>query len=264
MINGGGGKNRYLMGIQCALAMEDVPGSPKYAFLSQECRAEGVFALTSTGPLSGSKPRMRRWWQRVNRQFYDPNTIFVRPAYEFVVLHTWDGTHAFRTGVHVGKPAGSKPTPVYPSTLNVEYVTPNYLSFDEVYEKVTSGTMRPKDLFMHVSWSGLSLYCRCNYINYPNCELLPGIQYLQPISGQVCYYENDRFFIAYVACSVQSDGIQRVEFCVRDAFNVIDVAIGSKKLAPLFPVLRWFTPVWIHEYARPVSVDGTCRFYTYS
>ena len=260
MINGLGNRNLWLTGMQCALTMDDPQRETRYAFLSQECRAENVLALADQEVMSG----WRRWWKQRTRQYIDSRTIFGRPPVEFVVLQTWDSTYAFHSRVYVGKPINSRDRISFASRINIDYVSPKYLSFDEAFERVNSGDVCPKDLFMHISWGALNLFCPCRYINYPNRDFLPDVKYLQPISGQVCYYEDGNFFVSYVACSVQADGTKRVEFCVRDTVNVIDAAGGTKKLSPLFPLMKWFYPVWFHEYSKPVPVDGTCEFYTYS
>lgn len=237
------GPNSYLTGVQCALSLEEPDSEPKYAFLAQGCRYENVIAQEKASE----------------------STIFGRPPGERAVLHTWDGVYAFRTRTYVGRSAPSRTLHLSPSKINIDFMTPRYLSFDETFELVSTGRISPRDLFMHIRWGqGLSLYCRCENTNYPISELRPGEKYLQPLSGQVCYYENGSFYIAYVACSLRHDGSQHVEFCVRDSVNVVDTAHNSGKLRSLFPLIRRILPVYVHEYTRSVPVDGQCRFYTYT
>ena len=243
MVNGYGSGNQWLTGIKSALSLDDGEEGTKYAFLSKECRAENVLGASATG---------------------NP-TIFTKwAAYEYVALQTWDGTYAFRAGVHMFKRKGFSPSSCSPSITKVDYVTPNYLSFEEAFQRISLGKDNIKDLFMHLSWGdGLNLFCPCVYINYPNTDTRPDPKYLQPIMGHVAYYENGRFYMAYVACSMIEGQPDQIEFTIRDTVNVTDLAVrGGRRFTLIRPMMRLICPVWTEEYSRTVTVAGHCSFYT--
>jgi len=242
MIHGRGKPNLWMTGAQCALSLDDPQGNTRYAYLAQECQFEDVAAL---------------------RDSKDAR-IFREPPGEFVVLQTWDGPFVFRTKAHVAQSLAYREVYGPISRILVDPVAANYLSFDEAFESISAGTAMPSNLFMHVSWGpGLNLFCKCRYINFPNEDEWTTNRYLQPISGQVCYYENGQFFIGYVACSVVDGSTSRIEFSLRDRVNFFDIARGPRGFRRLAPLLRRFSPIWVHEYARYVTLEGQCRFYTY-
>lgn len=247
MINSYLSENSYNTAIQCALALESTEEETKYAFLAQECRFENVLADGAV------------IFEGLSR-----NRIFDRTPGELVVLQTWTGPYAFRTRGYLGKMTPYSTPHQNSSKVNVEYVVPKYLSFDETFELVREQRILPQNLYMQVSWGeGLNVFTPCRYINYPNSQLKPESRYLQPISGQVCFYEDGEFFIGYLACCLRDDYSQHIEFCIRDSCSVVDLLHGARKLLRIFPILKKIIPIYFHEYVKPVVVTGDCRFYIY-
>src|SRR5262249_24485330 len=142
--------------------------------------------------------------------------------HESCVAVTWDGVFHLRHGTAKGV-RGYERAP-FDSTISCPATKVSPVLFDKVLELGRAGTL-PR-LFLSICYEHegeqYRLHAPARYINFP----APGRDdvYLQPISGNVLFYERGRFRTAYVAAHIRRDNTAHVEFIVRDEINVLNAS----------------------------------------
>ncbi len=250
MINGFGLANQWATEIQSVLVISR-DGRDDTAYLGQECRAESVIGA------SGGK-----------------DTIFRGSAYEMCVAQTWDNAIIFRAGAYLSPAspwkAGKNRTGVfeYPSKVVCPDVEARVISKDTLYSDLVKKNVSIRNLFMRISWESgderISIYCPLRYINFPRDQ---ESWYLQPISGHVLYYDEGIFYIAYVACSVNSESSEaRIELVCRMPTSILELkskGVIAKMISVLLDLTRLSKGLLMDDFMKRVVLSGACEFYKY-
>ncbi|OHC73302.1 MAG: hypothetical protein A3G18_12145 [Rhodospirillales bacterium RIFCSPLOWO2_12_FULL_58_28] len=262
MLNGKGGGNLWSTEIQSALRETSDAGSHN-AYLSHECRMENL--PFSSGYLGGGE------------------TIFQRnKPWEFL-LYVAGGKTRQLCVVDVelvpDHDIARQPVPDMLLPINID-LTGNvdsepfcadrrieYMPHETALSALRKNRLRIREVFLHVSWSAenakFDLFCPCRYINFPPLEQTNDF-YIQPISGYVLYpLCPDRYLPAYVACAVNADGKQIIEFCCKRYRSIHgwiknyggEMADKNEGLASL--------PVFVSQFDGMIKVDGVFKIYTY-
>lgn len=262
MVNTYHGHNRFQTYVECVL--EKRRGETReFAYLSSRCRPESI----------------------------SHEIIFNRHRYSFSVVQSWKGEEYLTFGSAMcsrnftSKQAPSFTKPGSSGThVHVDMIDVELMTFDETLAYLQNDTLSNKSnrLFMRISWKDANdndyvLHSPCSYTNFPNPESdwsqiwqdRPAYpkhhdRYIQPIRGIVIYFENGGFIPAFVSAHINSEGTQRIEFCLRDclSFFLLRRPTGIRgKLMTLIAnswIGRYFM---VSEFHRIVTVSGKCEFY---
>ncbi|MCA3250598.1 MAG: hypothetical protein ACK5UM_15325 [Pseudomonadota bacterium] len=219
--------NVWVTAIESALQRR-VGSTLQSAYLGKECRAEGL----------GRTP------------FED------RENYEFVGARGWDGNYLFRHGLDV--PPEYQYQRVTQDAVDRGFTfdvhaaarPTQQLDFAEVLAMLQrrSGPMRR--LYAQLSYrlgeEDFILFTRCRYINLPHASNR-NEPYLQPISGRVLLWQDERLHLAYVVFHLRRGAVEGMHFKRLDRAE-----IGIESNA--------------NDFVRTVTVDpatARCSFFCY-
>ena len=141
-------------------------------------------------------------------------------SYEFLGIIEDDKTHFIKTSsVDANKGNVQLNTPMKNKKYIVESNV-NYLSFEKVYEIVSSG--KTNNIYCKIEYEyeaiKYSLITKCEYINY-NTEK-KGDKYLQPIMGYVPFILKDQLRYGYVALNVNEKKNGCLEFLLNEKSSI--------------------------------------------
>ena len=237
--------NAWRTGVECVLERRDGETSRR-AYLSHECRAEAV-----------------------------GDRIFNDAYYEFCVAETWLGPIAIRGGAYnygyrsyrakfpeTIHQQCSFTTKIFCSERNIRI-----LSFSEALNYVRSGPDNHIYVRLDYKLKGSEYTCwaPCRYTNFPS-EGVNKAPYLQPISGQVLFETEDRFYLAYLATNVDEFGTRACEFICRAPTRYFDIKQKTTFLHKIVFRLLGSTIgrlLWTDEYCFRQPVEGLTTFYVY-
>jgi hypothetical protein len=260
MINHHAFWNRWQTHVVSALRRTSRTGQEDWAYLSNEVRAEAI--LDEEGRIfNGTEP------------------------YEFCVLQSWLGTFILRSGsclygfnplrnyrlCNRFKVRGNSSFYVkcdYASLVVCPQVEVVPIGFQEALSFLQEEDREKHNrIYMRIAWQDgdwkYDLYTPCKYLNFPNPSEI-GRRYIQPQAGYVLYFDENRFYISYVAADLTDGMTRRVEFRVRDLCSYLSLKKRRSILRRLVSladnlILRHF--MLTEEFHKIVRVEGQCSLY---
>jgi hypothetical protein len=179
-------------------------------FLVKECRAE----------LMGEKP------------FYQTG------RYEYLAIEDNYGTSVFRTYSLDYKKTNLKYQSSTKNKKNILISDIKYLSFNEVYEIVSSNN--PTNVFCEIEYEfenkKYNLITKCEYINYNSDKSEE--KYLQPIMGYVPFVLNNIISYGYVVLYVKKDGVNgNLEFLISEKSSLFTIGKNENIIIKLIKLI---------------------------
>ena len=227
-------KNSYRANIKSILTFKN-----NSLFLTKECRAE----------LIGEKP------------FYHTG------RYEYLAIEDNYGTSVLRTYSLDCKKTNLKYQSSKKNKKNILTSNIKYLSFNEVYEIVSSNN--PTNIFCEIEYEfenkKYNLITKCEYINYNSDKSEE--KYLQPIMGYVPFVLNNIISYGYVVLYVKKDGVNgNLEFLISEKNSLFTIGKNENIIRKLIKLilnnLLFFSKK--NEFSKYISLKSSkINFFRY-
>jgi len=253
-----GTENLWVAEIQCVLQLRG--HNDKNIYLSQECRMERL--PLSTTYLGGGTDIFQVNQPSEFLSYKDGNDFFQIAQDEIICFHP--------SGSGDGTPP---PSQLYPECESRAYCDDRPFvahTIETLHDGLLNGFLKVRDLFLYITWktdqTEYRLFTPCRYINFSNPDF-QDLTYVQPISGTVLFPLGDRYIPASIACAMDNNGVQLIEFCSQAFRDVGEWHIKKKGFeAEEAAIIRNFQnimPSYFLARDHITKIDGTARIFSY-